>query len=835
MMSQAKTPERDETDPSGSSEVGERVDQAENESGETSQALTNYNVKWDELYREVRTLDTVEKLNGFVNNLPYIKNTDEGKAIVERAHALAPPRNSTVAAPRSIDVSQQEQLSVEDLFQFAQNVNTKTDNELRSVLSSISNRGDREIRVYVLLLKKELTSRMRERENELMRDLHSYIYKVTSRATTVRHYLMNFAGLSQETKGTTPGKRKSDQITKSSSVRPQNNEGGLNQNPPELVCIEAQSNIQMVKNIFEYVGDLDGYSQTELTEVERDFDDIRECMQLYNRCFKEGTFKDTEKDDPQPAVELFKEFAKYKREQRRKKIEGEHFREKTIDDWFTPQLNLTLHGPTSGESHGVQPLFEALLRSISAGLPFACERKSGKRKPESGLGSPKKGYVSPQVKIEEEVGPHRRPDIVLWSRGKHLAVMDMDKGEMKLTFELKPGRRIGQDPMTLYDEVRNQGLSHAAKFLKKAFDFGPGVAAHCTFVVATPVYMQVMKLFLEKPGTPKCDVKLRSSKMLPLVSKKNFEKYFGSHVHKKKVKDLMARIYTDDLCENPEKLAFLAIRKLMKSSRQDLVGIKMDGIELIGCGTFGTILVPKGEDVNGVLKVAKFGCEEVLLQELNVLESLRPTGGDMLAGDANVIKLVEFKNRIMDFGGTKMQIPCLHLSPKGVSAYDFSEKDLKGKTRMIVNDLKRGLDFIHGRGYVHNDISLKNFVIVPDTNGKDEAERAVIIDLGSAKRENVKMSGRVGTPDFAHKDYFELSCISRRECDLASLAFVIHVVHNGGVTPWTPIDHFNEERDDMTKEWLRGTFNDAGLNDMKGDLIQCIDFSSNDGKTEAIN
>jgi hypothetical protein len=154
---------------------------------------------------------------------------------------------------------------------------------------------------------------------------------------------------------------------------------------------------------------------------------------------------------------------------------------------------------------------------------------------------------------------------------------------------------------------------------------------------------------------------------------------------------------------------------------------------------------------------------------------------------------------------------------------------------MIANGLKLCMDFINYDCFIHNDVSIQNFVIVPGTNGKDEAERAVIIDLGSAERENVKMSGRVGTPDFAHKDYFESSCISRRECDLASLAFVIHVVHNGGVTPWTPIDHFDEERDDMTKEWLRGTSNDAGLTDMKGYLIQCIDFSSNDRETEAIN
>ena len=81
----------------------------------------------------------------------------------------------------------------------------------------------------------------------------------------------------------------------------------------------------------------------------------------------------------------------------------------------------------------------------------------------------------------------RTPDITIWTRGNDVVVMD--DGFFKLTFELMPGQRMDQNPLQLFQECLHQGMSHSAKSLMQALDFGPGVTAHCTFVVATPVYI----------------------------------------------------------------------------------------------------------------------------------------------------------------------------------------------------------------------------------------------------------------------------------------------------------------------------------------------------------
>lgn len=56
--------------------------------------------------------------------------------------------------------------------------------------------------------------------------------------------------------------------------------------------------------------------------------------------------------------------------------------------------------------------------------------------------------------------------------------------------------------------------------------------------------------------------------------------------HRTQVGILKDELYEDGI--NP-KLVFLPIQKLMTSSRQELVGIMMTGIDSIGNGTFDTI------------------------------------------------------------------------------------------------------------------------------------------------------------------------------------------------------------------------------------------------------
>ena len=273
---------------------------------------------------------------------------------------------------------------------------------------------------------------------------------------------------------------------------------------------------------------------------------------------------------------------------------------------FIPCI-LWLPGPACQENLGVQPLFEDMLRCIAAGLPFA----SPVPFQNSARHSPKKGHLAPKMVIAgSEDRPRRTPDITIWTSGKHVVVMDDDI--IRLTFELKPGQRIAQNPLQLFQEGLNQGLSHSAKSLMQALNFGPGVAAHCTFVVAAPVYIRVMKMCSVFPGTPAANLQLQWSKFLPLVSEQGFQRFYDSDRTKDcgkvrfsdQVESLKRELYGDDDDVDHPKFAFLAIEKLMTSSRQDLVGINMTNSDLIGCGTFGTIIGYDGDD-GDVLKVSK--------------------------------------------------------------------------------------------------------------------------------------------------------------------------------------------------------------------------------------
>ena len=416
----------------------------------------------------------------------------------------------------------------------------------------------------------------------------------------------------------------------------------------------------------------------------------------------------------------------------------------------------------------------------------------------------------------------RTPDITIWTRGNDVVVMD--DGFFKLTFELMPGQRMDQNPLQLFQECLHQGMSHSAKSLMQALDFGPGAAAHCTFVVATPVYIRVMKMCLVSPGTPASNVQLQWSQFFPLVSKEGFKRFYESDLTKKfgkmrfckDVGILKKKLNVDEHGMDP-KFAFLAIQKLMTSSRQDLVGVNMINSNLIGCGTFGTII---GSTKGVVLKVSKIGRKHFLLKELSILSHLEQCQQSTDGAD-NVIKLEGYGEKEMDFGGTKIKMPCLQLSPQGQSAYNFTAEYLKGKTRIIAEGLKLGLKYIHSRGIVHNDLSFQNFIL-------ENGMRAVIIDFGSAEPENTRMNEIVGTPNFSHRDPLtNKNWTSLKEYDQASLAYVIHVVHNGGTIPWTPIeglrnDHL-EKRDASTKEWVKET---ECLNDnMRYYLLTAINSS----------
>ena len=402
---------------------------------------------------------------------------------------------------------------------------------------------------------------------------------------------------------------------------------------------------------------------------------------------------------------------------------------------------LWLPGPTVQDNCGVQPFFEEMLRCIAAGLPFASAVEYSKNPFRN---SPKKGHLAPtmgRIAGSSDERNRRTSNITIWTSGNDVVVMD--DGFFKLTFELMPGQRMDQNPLQLFQECLHQGMSHSAKSLMQALDFGPGVVAHCTFVVATPVYIRVIKICLVSPGTPASNVQLQWSQFFPLVSKQGFKRFYESDLTKKygkmrfceqvEILEKKLDVGTDGMDPN---FAFLAIQKLMTSSRQDLIGINMmTNSNLIGCGTFGKIIGYPDSTAGGVLKVSRIGHNNFLLKELSILMHLQERQRQESTGGAdNVIKLEGYGEKEMDFGGTMINMPCLHLSPQGMSPYNLSAESLTGLTGVIAKGLKLGLGYIHSHGIVHNDLSFQNFIVF----GR---ERATIIDLGSAEPENSCLYG----------------------------------------------------------------------------------------------
>jgi hypothetical protein len=57
---------------------------------------------------------------------------------------------------------------------------------------------------------------------------------------------------------------------------------------------------------------------------------------------------------------------------------------------------------------------------------------------------------------------------------------------------------------------------------------GLGLPAHCTFVVASPVYVQVLMLSTVDTGTPNARVLLKQSLRFPLVSVESCNRFYAS-------------------------------------------------------------------------------------------------------------------------------------------------------------------------------------------------------------------------------------------------------------------------------------------------------------------
>jgi hypothetical protein len=442
---------------------------------------------------------------------------------------------------------------------------------------------------------------------------------------------------------------------------------------------------------------------------------------------------------------------------------------KGLLDHFMPKL-LWLPGPTCQEVHGVQVVFQRLLDAITACLPASTTVGEEDRK----RTTPEKHVKAERSVASTEHRVGRRSDFTIWIREKHIAIMWDDA--MEVTIEVKPGQRMVSTLAELYQECLNQGLSHAAKSLFPALNLGSGLPAHCTFVVASPVYVQVLMLSTVDTGTPSARLLLKKSIRFPLVSIKSCDRFYASDQrHDKEVNaEFLGKTKGVDCI-----FAIKALAKIMTSPRDDLVGLSRRDplLRVLGSGTYGQVLGTG--TVNKVLKVSRYGRMAHLLDEVAVLQMLSKDGPKDEVGRSNVISLVNFGVFPAKYCG--VELPGAILSPRGVSAVGFNFHGQLGK---VASDLRNGLTFLHSRGVAHNDFSYRNFVLV-------DGPRAVIIDLACARPINTEMKEFVGTPDFAHYDVHVPMkpdlWLARAAHDMAGLAYTLCVVHNAGKIPWKPI------------------------------------------------
>jgi hypothetical protein len=461
---------------------------------------------------------------------------------------------------------------------------------------------------------------------------------------------------------------------------------------------------------------------------------------------------------------------------------------KGLLDEFMPQL-LWLPGPTCQEVHGVQVVFQRLLDAIAACLPASTTvGKEGRKRT-----TPVKPVKAECSVAPTEHRPKRRSDFTIWIREKHIAIMWDDA--MEVTIEIKPGQRMVSTVAELYQECLNQGLSHAAKSLLPALNLGSGLPAHCTFVVASPVYVQVLMLSTVDTGTPNARVLLKQSVRFPLVPIESCNRFYASD--QRHDKRLNEEFLSNGIDVDPI-FAIKALAKIMTSPRDDLVGLsRRDSLlRVLGSGTYGQVLGFDKPDL--VLKVSRYGRMAHLLDEVAVLQMLSKNRHDDEVGRSNVISLGEFGMVPAKFCG--VELPGATLSPRGVSAFGFNFQTVPGLLGDVAIDLRNGLAFLHSRGVAHNDFSSRNFVLVDD-------HRAVIIDLACARPINTTVKEFVGTPDFAHFDVHmnPVLWLARAAHDLAGLAYTLCVLHNAGKIPWKPIgqpckdDNILKERDCKTR------------------------------------
>jgi len=436
--------------------------------------------------------------------------------------------------------------------------------------------------------------------------------------------------------------------------------------------------------------------------------------------------------------------------------------------------------------------------------------------------SPPENNVTVHEKPFENIDncKERVVDAVVSVIGTHYAKIIRADG-IEVVAKLRQGQTKDDGPLELIAIQREQLLGHLGRQIGCCLYFGGGIGIpiFVTGVIAGLGHVQILQLHLIAPGTPHSKLELRATRLLPLMTEKNFELWFKSdHKYKKfkaEWKKLQQLLYPkklamdkkwktrksvfDDIllasthCYDVDKdqipLGWKAIWSVMASNPKELFNAGDTDIcdvfgSIIGFGAFSNVF--HKDSCNWVTKVSTSGVRSFIRNEVQHLLLLKP---NQLEYPETVAHYEKSGYRKFSMGGVEVALPFIEISPKGESLYFYllmlchDKKQDSGESywdaiRNIGEGLKDALEFIHNHNVCHNDVKDNNVVV---KNGKP-----ILVDFGCAACVEDEKVGFLGTTQYAHRKVHLLHTWKcKKEYDFTSLGFTMATILNGGNVGWT--------------------------------------------------
>jgi len=414
-------------------------------------------------------------------------------------------------------------------------------------------------------------------------------------------------------------------------------------------------------------------------------------------------------------------------------------------------------GPRVQEVEGVQPIFEWLLGKVSFCLlqedgpihhrvsekspPMSTAINSLKNTPRKDKNGREAAVVSNNREESTRYG-----DFTCVKDGRHICVYRDDY--MPFIIEVKPLWRTEGNWRHMVDSGMQQVLAHTSKYVYMgAIAGGVGANAHASGAIATLAYIQVVRLKLQKMETGEPELVLERTKMLPLMTKKNFREYCKANLRamSKPEEGLEAQLYGDAEASSEIEPGFLSLGQIVTAPSSELFGHPLasyafeNGDEttlgsVLGFGTFANVysICKNGKACDRVAKISRFGRKQSLESEANVLKVLGTEANNSKKGSEYLYKLVWESDVLLNVRGYARSYLQIITSPKcdrGALEHIHRAQTQEEKTNRawdIFQQIRQALNFLHECGFVHNDVSSRNIMVKGDT--------AILIDLSIATK-----------------------------------------------------------------------------------------------------